>query len=89
MSPENCPVCGADVPRRAKCCPGCGADDKTGWSDEAATDHLDLPDESFDYDDFVKREFGGPEVRPRGIAWGWWVTAILLLLTGAYLLFHR
>ena len=32
---------------------------QTGWSEEADTDGLDLPDEEkFDYDDFVKREFG-------------------------------
>jgi len=48
IPPENCPVCGEDVPRGAKACPGCGADERTGW-DEAATrcDGLDLPDETF------------------------------------------
>lgn len=46
IPPDNCPVCGEAVPRRAKACPGCGADERSGW-DEAATlyDGLDLPDE--------------------------------------------
>lgn len=44
--PEICPVCGETVPRRAKACPGCGADEKTGWNeDDTRYDGLDLPDE--------------------------------------------
>jgi hypothetical protein len=86
MTPETCPNCGADVPPKARCCPECGADEKTGWSDEADTGHLDLPDGPFDYDDFVKREFGGGAARPRGISWLWWATAALLLIAGLYLL---
>ena len=44
--PEICPVCGDVVPRRAKCCPGCGADEKSGWDEEVTRyDSLDLPDE--------------------------------------------
>jgi predicted nucleic acid-binding Zn ribbon protein len=47
--PEVCPVCGEAVPRDAKACPGCGADERSGWN-EAATryDGLDLPDAAFD-----------------------------------------
>jgi hypothetical protein len=46
--PETCPVCGEDVPRGAKACPGCGADERSGWNDEATRyDGLDLPDEAF------------------------------------------
>jgi len=44
--PEICPVCGEAVPRRAKACPGCGADERAGWDEEATLyDGLDLPDE--------------------------------------------
>ena len=44
--PDVCPVCGESVPRRARCCPGCGADEKTGWDEEATRyDGLDLPDQ--------------------------------------------
>ena len=74
----ECPNCGADVPANAKACPECGSDDETGWSTAARTDGLDLPDESFDYDDFVEREFGGKKPKPRGIRWLWWSVAIIL-----------
>jgi hypothetical protein len=81
MTPEVCPVCGADVPRNAKACPECGADENTGWSDEAGAEHLSLPDENFDYEEFVKREFGGAKKSPvpHGIHWFWWVIAALLI----------
>lgn len=78
-TPEICPNCGADVPARAKACPGCGSDQSTGWSDQAGSDHLDLPNQAFDYDDFVQREFAPDPVRPRGVRWLWWAVAVLLL----------
>ena len=34
-----------------------------------------LPDEEFDYDEFVKEEFGTGRAKPRGIHWLWWLTA--------------
>ena len=85
MPPEICPNCGAEVPRNAKACPECGSDEQTGWSDEAYAGGLDLPDEKFDYDDFVKREFGGKSPVPRGLHWFWWVIALVIL--GVLLLF--
>jgi hypothetical protein len=88
MPPETCPNCGADVPRNARCCPECGADETSGWSDSAYTNRLGIPDDSFNYDQFVKEEFGR-ESKPRGISWIWWVTAlILVLLFGSYFLFR-
>ena len=81
--PETCPVCGEDVPRNALACPECGADDLSGWRDDAdETGGLDLPEEEFDYDDFVKREFGG-SAKPQGIAWLWWAAAVAALLAFA------
>ena len=80
MTPEICPNCGADVPRNAKACPECGSDEKTGWSERAAGDNLGLPDDEFDYDDFVKREFGEKKPMPHGIAGYWWLVAVGLLL---------
>jgi hypothetical protein len=80
VSPEVCPNCGAEVPRHAKSCPGCGADEKTGWSDHAYADNLGIPDEDFDYGEFVKEEFGSRHLKPRGIHWLWWLTALLLVL---------
>lgn len=76
---ELCPNCGAELPPNAKACPQCGSDDQTGWSEEAGAGGLDLPDESFDYQDFVEREFGGKKIVPRGIHWFWWLVAVALV----------
>ena len=77
--PEVCPHCGAEVPPGAKACPECGSDELTGWSEEARYDDLNLPDKNFDYDDFVKREFGRERAVPRGIHWFWWLVTILVI----------
>ena len=77
--PETCPNCGADVPRSAKACPECGSDETTGWSMGATYDGLDLPDENFDYDEFVKREFEGKTSGPRNISSFWWIVALIVL----------
>lgn len=79
MPPDTCPNCGADVPRHARACPECGSDDQTGWSDRARADHLGLPDDDFDHDAFVCEEFGSERAKPRGIAWYWWLVALLLV----------
>jgi hypothetical protein len=78
--PESCPVCGEEVPRDALACPECGADERSGWSEDA--DHsaeLGLPDGEFDHEDFVRREFGGGEPQG-GIAWVWWAAGVAALL---------
>jgi hypothetical protein len=84
VSPEICPNCGAVVPERARACPECGADEKSGWSEDAEAQRLGLPDDKFDYDEFVKEEFGGssarPKVRPNGISWLWWMVALGLAI---------
>jgi uncharacterized membrane protein YvbJ len=85
MSPEVCPNCGAEVPSGAKACRECGSDEKTGWSEAAHYDHLGLPDQNFDYDDFVKRELGEERTVPRGIHWFWWSVAILVIAGLVYL----
>ena len=79
MTPDICPNCGAEVPPGAKACPECGSDERTGWSEKAGYDNLNLPDEDFDYDDFVKREFNGEQLVPRGIHWFWWMVTILIV----------
>ena len=88
MPPEMCPNCGAMVPPKARACPECGADEETGWSDRATAQRLDLPDDEFDYDEFVREEFGQQEperLRPRGASWFWWLIAVLLLAAFAAL----
>ena len=78
--PEVCPVCGEDVPRNASACQECGSDYESGWSDDTSNyGSLDLPDDQFDYDEFVKSEFGNSP-RPRGLKPIWWVTAIVILI---------
>ncbi len=89
MPPEVCPNCGEQVPRNATACPGCGSDENTGWSETACAGNLGLPDEEFDYDDFVKEEFGPGSAKPRGIGWFWWLVALLMVLLLAFLFFHR
>jgi hypothetical protein len=79
MAPEVCPNCGADVPPNAKACPECGSDEQTGWSAEANLNGADIPEENFDYDRFVKSEFGGQGEAPRGMRWFWWLIALVLL----------
>lgn len=80
MPPEVCPNCGADVPRKARACPECGADERTGWSEQTHADHLGLPDENFDYDEFVQREFGAKKAVPRGLHWFWWLVTVALVI---------
>lgn len=75
----SCPVCGEDVPAKAKACPHCSACEKSGWNEEASgTDGLDLPDEDFDYEKFTAEEFGTPR-KLRGKEHLWRLTAIVLL----------
>lgn len=86
-TPSVCPVCGEDVPSGALACPECGADHNSGWRQDAEThEALDLPDEDFNYDEFVRREFGS-SFKPAGIKTIWWVTAIVILVASVVLYF--
>ena len=77
-TPKVCPVCGEDVPRTALACPECGADHTSGWREDAEMyDAVGLPDEDFNYGEFVKQEFGSSR-RPV-IKTVWWITAVLLV----------
>jgi hypothetical protein len=42
-------------------------------------DGLDLPDDDFDYDEFVAREFGHMPHKKTGVKWYWWVVALAVL----------
>ena len=85
MTPDYCPNCGTAVPERARSCPECGADESTGWSDDAHADRLGIPAEGFDHDAFVEEEFGEPSRRTRPNRWLWFVTAVLLLALSLFL----
>jgi predicted nucleic acid-binding Zn ribbon protein len=81
-SPEECANCGAAIPRGAKACPECGADERTGWRENAESvyDGLDLPDEAFE-DGKTKRAQGPRARRVNGVPWYWWLVGVLLLLS--------
>ena len=85
-----CPVCGAEVPAKAKACPECGADEKTGWSDNTIYDGTDIegPDE-FDYEDWKRREVEGRGPRRTRKKWFWWVVAVLILAAVLWLFVVR
>ncbi len=63
--PEVCPVCGEDVPRNARACPACGADERSGWHPDA---------------DAHDAEDGGRGMRPQHVAPLWWAVGVILLL---------
>ena len=84
-----CPGCGSELRIGTRGCPKCDARTRrkktkavarSGWKQPREYDGLDLPDDDFDYRDFVSREFGGSPHRKIGIRWYWWVTAVVLLL---------
>jgi hypothetical protein len=73
--PEECPVCGEAVPRGARACPGCGADERSGWDEEATRyDGLDLPDEAY-----VDENEAKSQPRP-ALDRGWIALGVLLLV---------
>jgi hypothetical protein len=77
--PLICPVCGAEVPARARACPECGADEKTGWSDDAIYDGTGIEEaDEFDYDEWLRRERGLPPKRSP-LQWLWWAVAAVVL----------
>jgi hypothetical protein len=79
-SPEVCPVCKEEVPPGALACPECGADHNSGWREDADTyDGVDLPEHDFNYDDFVKQEFGS-QAKPAGLKTIWWIVCIALIV---------
>jgi hypothetical protein len=80
-TPKVCPVCGEDVPRRALACPECGADHNSGWKEDADVyDSVDLPDEEFNYDDFVQKEFG-PRSLPAGFSPFAWLVVVVIIVS--------
>ena len=89
--PGQCPVCGEWVPRGAVACDDCGACAKSGWKDDAAaTDGLDLPDEDFDYDDYIEREFGGGGTKRKAGPskeqfWSWVGLTVFIVMVLGYL----
>ena len=80
----RCPFCDHEV-RVGKPCPVCAKKEKPSkpakrsWEQDSARDGLDLPDDDFDYDDFVAREFGRTPHRRIGVKWYWWLLGVAVL----------
>jgi hypothetical protein len=88
-APEVCPLCGEDIPRNALACPECGADYNSGWREDADTyDAVDLPDEDFNYDEFVRQEFGSSSPKAGAVKKLWWITAILVIVAFIVIYFY-
>jgi len=43
-------------------------------------DGLDIPDDEFDYEEFLEKEFGPKPHKQIGIKWYWWATGLILVL---------
>ena len=86
--PEECANCGAAIPRSARACPECGADERTGWRETDLYDGLNLPDEAYS-DDGRATERPTAKRGFNGVAWYWWcvgVVLLILLVTGIIVL---
>ena len=88
-----CPFCETEV-AVGKPCPGCAKKNKKprpkkkSWEPDFSADGLNLPDEDFDYDEFVAREFGKAPHKKTGLKWYWWALAVVLLIGMIYGIFR-
>ncbi|MFN0125221.1 MAG: hypothetical protein ACKV19_00870 [Verrucomicrobiales bacterium] len=80
-----CPDCGAEVRVGSRGCARCASDRATKawdqrkpWEQDDVYDGLDLPDDEFNYDEFVEKEFRGGR-RKTWREWFWWGVAVALL----------
>ena len=96
MSAEfRCPTCANPLSPNARSCGRCGTRREGGtWLTPESADGLGIDDESFDYDDFIRREFGEGG---KGGNWFtrmsakerfWWVVAVVTLVAFAALAFR-
>ena len=77
--PAECANCGASIPRHARACPECGADERTGWRQTSIYDDLDLPEAAWSEEREAKPRSTSPRVN--GVPWYWWgVGAVLLVM---------
>jgi len=84
--PGDCPNCGEPVPAGAAACPHCGADERTGWSDETYLDGVDLPGEDAEEPARLDGPARGDGLPRGGRAWlALGLAALLaLVLSGAW-----
>jgi hypothetical protein len=77
-----CPHCGAEVRAGARACPECGSDEATGWAEDADKWAAGIPagyggEDDFDYEEFVRREFGGRRAH-HVLGLPWWMALPLV-----------
>jgi glutaredoxin len=78
VPPGDCPNCGETVPAGAAACPYCGADERTGWSEDTYLDGIELPEDAgTDYERMIERETG--DGLPTGVR-AWFSFGLVLLL---------
>ncbi len=77
--PDECANCGAEIPRNARACPECGADERTGWRETSIYDGLDLPGDDDGESDYAPD--GGRDRKRGGLAWYWIAAFILVVAT--------
>jgi hypothetical protein len=73
----TCKSCHFELSPNARACSRCGTPLR-------APNSSPEPDDTFDYDDFIRREFGH-QIRPSHISPFWWIVAILTLIAFAAL----
>lgn len=73
--PEHCANCGASIPPRARACPECGADERTGWSEQDSYDGLDLPED----EETCAQDSRSRQQRQTN-QWLWWLVGLILIL---------
>lgn len=81
----TCPVCGAEVPRRAKSCPDCGACERSGWSEDRYLDGLNLPGDDHGYGGFHRPQLGGPTKQTTTQRF-WMIVTIIVIVAMALLM---
>jgi hypothetical protein len=77
-APDECAQCGGDIPRRAKACPHCGADERTGWREASVYDGMEFPDDENGEDAADERKSAGKE--RGGLPWYWTAVALVCLI---------
>ena len=80
-----CPGCGDEVRVGSKGCPKCNHLDPWEIEENESYDGIDLPDDEFNYDEFIKREFGGG-IPKKGKALFWWIVAVIVLVAFVWII---
>ena len=75
IGPAGCPHCPQPKRRKPKSPPT-----KRSWEQDPIYDTLELPDNDFNYEEFVEREFGNKPHRKIGVAFRWWALGLGLIL---------